>query len=325
MNSPNLFSFATSELSQDAFICWFLSWTKEEYSSKDLSLHNCARKFISVIFEKHSLNMPDISSVEVTKQDKNIDVLCVINNKFAIIIEDKTGTKHHSGQLKKYRDDILNRNYDPENVLPIYYKSEDQSCYSKVIDNGYKPFLRNEMLSVLDVYDGSNQILIDYKDHLLQITKQVDSYMYLPIDDWKWHSWIGFYLRLQEELKTGNWGYVPNPSGGFLGFWWHWHGDDECEQYLQLEKKKLCFKIRVGDNSDKRDLRSKWHSLIQNKSSDIKDLIIKKPPRFGSGEYMTVCINQEDYRVTKEDNRIDIFKTIELLKSAESLLTSVQS
>jgi len=25
MSSPNIFSFATSELSQDAFICWFLS------------------------------------------------------------------------------------------------------------------------------------------------------------------------------------------------------------------------------------------------------------------------------------------------------------
>jgi len=185
MSSPNIFSFATSELSQDAFICWFLSWAKEEYASKDLSLHNCAKNFISIIFEKHSLDMTDISSVEVTKQDKNIDVLCVINNKFAIIIEDKTGTKHHSGQLKKYLDDILNRNYEPENVLPIYYKSEDQSCYSNVLENGYKPFLRNEMISVLEMYDGTNQILIDYRDHLLQITKQVDSFMHLPIDDWR--------------------------------------------------------------------------------------------------------------------------------------------
>ncbi|WP_077341742.1 PD-(D/E)XK nuclease family protein [Pseudocolwellia agarivorans] len=325
MSSPNIFSFATSELSQDAFICWFLSWAKEEHASKDLSLHNCAKEFISIIFEKHSLDMADIFSVEITKQDQNIDVLCVINNKFAIIIEDKTGTKHHSGQLKKYLDEILNRNYAPENILPIYYKTQDQSCYSKVLENGYKPFLRNEMISILEMYGGTNQILIDYRDHLLQITEQVDSFMYLPIEDWTWYSWIGFYLCLQEELKAGDWDYVANPRGGFLGFWWHWDGDDECEQYLQLEENKLCFKIRVSDDSDKGELRSHWHSLIQKKSSDINNLSIIKPPRFGSGKYMTVCINQEDYRVTKSDSRIDILKTIELLKSAESLLTSVQT
>jgi hypothetical protein len=208
--------------------------------------------------------------------------------------------------------------------LPIYYKSEDQSCYSKVLENGYKPFLRNEMIATLDMYDGNNQILIDYREHLIQITKQVDSFMHLPIEDWSWHSWIGFYLRLQDELKAGDWDYVANPSGGFLGFWWHSHGDNECEQYLQLEENKLCFKIRVGDNSDKRELRSRWHSLIKNKSSDIKNLSIIKPTRFGSGKYMTVCISPNDYRVTKADNRIDILKTIELLKSAESLLTSTQ-
>lgn len=26
MTKPNIFNFATSELSQDAFICWIISW-----------------------------------------------------------------------------------------------------------------------------------------------------------------------------------------------------------------------------------------------------------------------------------------------------------
>lgn len=326
MSTPNIFSFATSELSQDAFICWFLSWAKSEYATEDLSLHNCANKFISVIFEKHSKVPPsEITDIKITKQDKHIDVLCVINNEYPIIIEDKTGTKHHSGQLKRYLNEIENRDYEISNILPIYYKTEEQSCYSKVLDSGYALFLRNEMIAVLSMYDGTNQILIDYRNHLLKISSKVDSYIHLPISDWGWHSWIGFYTRLKEELKAGNWDYVANPSGGFLGFWWHWHGDNKCEQYLQLEEDKLCFKIWVGEGEDKRELRSRWHSLVKNESANFSELAIKKPARFGSGTYMTVCVNRDDYRITDADNKIDFQKTVKLLKSAESLLSSVQT
>ena len=59
MQQPNLFSFATSELSQDAFLCWFLSWADSKYEKLDASLHHCARGFISAIFDKHTKTMPD--------------------------------------------------------------------------------------------------------------------------------------------------------------------------------------------------------------------------------------------------------------------------
>ena len=36
MTTPNLFKFATSELSQDAFICWLLSWAKKDYEIQEL-------------------------------------------------------------------------------------------------------------------------------------------------------------------------------------------------------------------------------------------------------------------------------------------------
>jgi hypothetical protein len=36
MSKPNLFSYATSELSQDAFICWLLSRASPEYKDLDV-------------------------------------------------------------------------------------------------------------------------------------------------------------------------------------------------------------------------------------------------------------------------------------------------
>lgn len=322
MNAPNLFSFATSELSQDAFICWFLSWADDKYKSLDASLHTCAINFISEAFRKHSKPMPkELTDIKITKQDKNIDVLCVINNEFAIIVEDKTWTKQHSNQLSRYKEEILGREFEPGNIIPIYYKSEEQSNYVKVEKNGYKPFLRDEMIKILSTYEGSNQVLIDYKDHLIQKSQKIASFMYLPINDWHRYSWVGFYMCLQERLSSGHWDYVANPNGGFLGFWWHWHGNDDCEQYLQLEENKLCFKISVGENSDRRKLRSMWHDLVMSQANkENTDLVVVKPPRFGNGGYMTVSIGAKDYRQVDENNIIDIKKTLQILRAAESVL-----
>jgi hypothetical protein len=275
------------------------------------------------LFNKHGKEAPKtISKIEVSKQDSNIDVLCVINDRYVLIIEDKIGTQNHSNQLVRYLEEVKGRGYKDENVLPIYYKTEDQGDYSEVIDAGYKIFLRDDILQILNRYDGDNSIMLDCREHLQYISDAVASYKNLPIDKWNWYSWVGFYLRLQRELGDGNWGYVPNPGGGFLGYWWHSQYYEECEQYLQLEEDRLCFKISVDKSRNRTELRTKWYEQIKEKAKE-NELSLKKPGRFGNGQYMTVCIYDGDYRVTNDDNVIDITGTVTLLKKAESLLESV--
>lgn len=36
MEKPNLFSIATKELSQDAFITWLLQWADDKYKKKNI-------------------------------------------------------------------------------------------------------------------------------------------------------------------------------------------------------------------------------------------------------------------------------------------------
>ena len=324
MTRPNLFSYAISELSQDAFICWLLSWASPEYKSTDDSLYQCSVNFIQALFEKHlKVSPPEISNVEISKQDNNIDVLCIINDEYAILIEDKTGTKDHSNQLARYLKDVKNRSYEEKNILPTYFKTEDQGDYTDIFSKGYKLFHRSDFLEVLNKYTGDNSILLDYREHLQSISDGVESYKSLPIEKWDWYSWVGFYLQLQKELGSGNWDYVPNASGGFLGFWWYSQGNEVCEQYLQLEEGKLCFKIWVDESQDRSELRSKWHNLIKAKSTE-SDLDIDKPVRFGNGQYMTVCVYVGEYRVTDNNKVIDIDKTVSRLKKAENLLESVK-
>ena len=329
MTIPNLFSFATSELSQDAFICWLLAWASPEYGSRDKSLHECGVNLVRALFGKHGKEAPpQIEKVEVHVHENNIDILCIINEVYPILIEDKTWTKNHSNQLVRYLEEVKRRPYNETNIIPIYFKTEDQSDYSEVEQKGYKPFLRDDFLDVLNSYNGTNSILVDYRNHLQSISDDVESYKSLPITQWKprSRSWIGFFLELQRQsgkLGEGRWGYVHNPTGGFFGFWWASQGNDNCEQYLQLEEDKLCFKISVGEKSPdvRRSLRSKWYELVRAKGQEY-GLDLVRPRRFGNGKCLTVCVFNGDYRESDND-LIDMEKTVARLRKAECLLKSV--
>ena len=74
-STPNLFDFATSELSQDAFICWLVSWVG---CDTDPQLSQYAREFIAMLFnqtKKRKIEPSDVASVTtLVRQMGKIDV-----------------------------------------------------------------------------------------------------------------------------------------------------------------------------------------------------------------------------------------------------------
>jgi len=331
---PNLFNYATSELSQDAIICWLLEWARIDNEIIDKKMHKLGVNFIDSFFNKfENINKPEkYINIEIKKQYKNIDILCIINNEFAILIEDKTSTKNHSGQLEKYLKEV-EEIFHISKILPIYFKTGDQSSYKRIIEKGYAIYLRTEFLKVLNSTAYDNEILTDYHMYLQDIEDSVNSYKKFILSDWKWNSWKGFYIELKKELKEGNWDYVANPSGGFLGFWWHFMGNNECQQYLQIESKynkkisaydtSLCIKISVANQQDRKRLRKYWYEKIKNKSDDL-NLKFKKPSRFGSGKYMTILVLENDYREVDQEGIVDIKSTVQYLHKVKSLINDVQ-
>ena len=333
VKKPNLFEFATSELSQDAFICWLLSWAKPENKQVDQRLHECGTKLIDSLLEKCGKTaIGERSEVKVERQYHRMDVVCLVDKNYAILIEDKTGTENHSNQLQRYREELTGLHPECE-ILCIYLKTEDQSSYKDVEEADYQTFLRSDFLAILDAGASmgvDDAIFLDYRDHLQRIRDEVSSYSMLPLSEWKWRSWTGFYLELQKRLGEGNWGYVPNASGGFMGFWWYW--GNGTTQYLQLEcdkpsgeqTGKLCFKIEVQDKSDRREQRSKWHRLILQ-AAEGNALDVKRPKRFGNGRYMTVAVLKGDYRRDRPDGKIDLDSTCETLRKAQQVLHRARS
>ena len=57
---PNLFTHATSELSQDAFILWLLEWADSECATEDKALHETAQEFVRLLLENMDLEIHSI-------------------------------------------------------------------------------------------------------------------------------------------------------------------------------------------------------------------------------------------------------------------------
>jgi hypothetical protein len=323
---PNIFSYATSELSQDAFICWLLTWAQKDYRDTDPLLHRCANDLLAELFKGKGHVLPTtIVSFDILKQLHDADIFVIINNKFGIIIEDKTFTSQHSDQLPKYLELIGNDPvYKDLTLIPIYFKTGNQSNFTEVLGAGYDLFNRKDFLTILEAAiqaGAKNDILLDYYYNLKNIDQEFDAFQTKSLDRWNSRAWQGFFAEIQEQMKTGHWGYVANQTGGFQGFWWNFHNTNEYQLHIQLEEGKLCFKINIlneGTQSPSAQ-RNEWSKKIIE-SGKAHHLEVKKPDRFGRGKYMTVAVLNHDYRHMDENQLINTVETIQFLKKAENVL-----
>lgn len=318
MTIPNLFRFATSELSQDAFLCWLLSWGDPSFAASEPALHRTATLLLDRLLERGKVQRPEAySKVVVKRQVNRIDVLVEVNDDIAVLIEDKTFTQHHSGQLERYLSAVRQK-YSKDKVAAIYFKTGDQCNYIEIEKAEFFPFLRSDLLSVLQQgKDVRSDIFRDFIAYLKGIDEAVDGFKTKPLPEWDGSCWVGFFKELQRRLGDGAWDYVANPSGGFMGFWWHWKGT----KYLQLEEGKLCFKIEVEDKTLRANRWEEWHSDLMT-ATQASDITVHRPARRRSGTWMTVAVGEGDYRKTDERGILELDGTLLVLRKAEALLDS---
>jgi hypothetical protein len=322
MARPNLFEYATSELSQDAVLCWLAAWAAPETAVEDEQLHALGLQFLATLLDVHGRPTPDISSLEVRRQYKGIDVLLIINSRLAICIEDKVGSTEHSNQLARYIEGLAADGFAPEDIAPVYVQTFEQGTYAAVKAAGYAPLPRKRLLAILGPYartPGANAIARDFNDRLMHVDREVESFRNQPLAQWTWLAWQGFYGELQAKLLDGEWGYVANPVGGFQGYWWHVKRAPGCEQYLQLEEGALCFKIWVEQPENRTNLRDRWHTRLLEEGRK-HGLNVVRPRRLGFGQTMTVAVLETDYRVTNEEGCLDVDATVARLREAEMVL-----
>ena len=131
----NLFAFATSELSQDAFFCWALDCLNLD---EDSPLYGLGRSFWSLLSGRKNDDLPKIKGVVIRRQFKHMDVLALVvysNQRVdALVIEDKVNTSEHDDQIQTYLTEL-------DNVLGSPSKEDGRN---KDIEEDLKKIVRNE-------------------------------------------------------------------------------------------------------------------------------------------------------------------------------------
>jgi hypothetical protein len=316
--NPNIFSFATSELSQDAMFAWLIKWASPEYKKSDSDLHNTAQDFVRLLMNKD--NSFEIYSVNVGRQLHNIDVWAEINDNSFLAVEDKTGTSIHDDQLIRYKQVAESKYNGKRNELCFAYVktgNEPESILNQIRNFGYVTVDRTDILSCLNKYSGLNPILLSYREHLHKMEDATRSFRELPINKWGWYAWEGFYKELEKRLDIHSWGYVANPAGGFLGIWWYYKDIEDGKIYLQIEQGKLCFKIHYKGKRNRSNVRGEFHSKLMNVKGDQYPEIVK-PARFGAGTFMTIAIVEPNDLFGNDIVNID--KVVERLKQYQGLI-----
>ena len=333
MIAPNLFKFATSELSQDAFICWLLSWADQDYQAGDdkhKALNKIATSVLALFFNKASKALPSsIDKIVVRRQVSNIDVLCIINDTYCVLIEDKVGSIQHSDQLVRYKQFMLNghaQTFTEDKVIAIYLQTHDQSNYKAVLKDGFYPVTRKDLLSIFDSEQNAalkeSDIYTDYHNHLQSIEEAVQSFKSQPVNQWKKRAWIGFFQYLQSYLGEGNWKYVANKSGGFMGFWAFKQAVSDVAIYLLIEQDKICFKVSIPSSKGRSKIRNDLYKLLKSEASKF-DLKVSKPKRFGSGRHMTFAVL--DTVIFDSENSIDLQQVDRLIDEVQKFINHTVS
>jgi hypothetical protein len=319
---PNIFEISTKELTQDGFITWILQWADPSNKEYDNNLNACGVDFVKLLLVNQIYK---INKVKTDRQWKHIDIAADINEKYLIIIEDKTFTREHSNQLNEYKE--IAEKWCKENgrkLVCIFLKigTTSKASLGKVRDKGFSVIERIELINFFSEYRNiKNNIFSDFVDRINNIEKAEIAFETKKIKDWDYSCWTGFYHYLDTQLDSIDWGDIPNPNGGFLGIWWCKKKWKKYDVYMQIEQGNLCFKIgKVDENHG--EVRNKWHNILMKNAQKAGRNEIVKPSRFGKGIHMSVGIVERKDWLGSDEEVVNKEDVIERLKKYESFLGS---
>ena len=353
---PNLFDYATKELSQDAVICWLIDWAGRETNGdlEDEKLRQCGLAFVKGLFSKwrdwgYSVDLGDSVRTEVRRQEKGIDVLARVDGKHVLLIEDKTKTGAHNDQLARYgRLVVEGKTYfgdvDAKDVYPIYCKTGNHSLKDRQYaeDQEYAVFDRADFLNVLETYQGTNQILIDFRQHLKCWQEETASFTDWTEDGQEWvkdgderselsqrakHGWEGLYRHIENEVlkdSEDNWGPLGSRVvGGYNGLSVQPRETSEFE--IWIEEHRISFRLYGADgwvcvDGQNRE-KEHWAGAFEAQFKAQHDDRLGTPKRLNATKTKPMCVAEwRDWLEFRADGRLDVDKSVENLTVARDLL-----
>lgn len=230
-NQPNIFNFATSELTQDAFITWLLHWANPIYKAENELLYNLGTSFLKSLLACQNVVLNgEISDLKIKQQFHKIDIFVSFKMNdcsYGIIIEDKVHSIDHGNQLERYINKITALQAC-DFLIPIYFKTGYQVNFASIEKNRYHHYSIKDFLKQLtneSITEINNDVLSQYYTYLLKkeveydyADNQANNYLIKPLKDWTWWTCVRFFHEYKNHFNAG-WGVVPNNREAMLAFW----------------------------------------------------------------------------------------------------------
>lgn len=321
---PNIFRLATKELTQDSFFAWLMQWADQTHANINPNLNRTAQDFVRMLIGR--TDTYEVIKVVADRQWQNIDLWAEVNDEYFICIEDKTNTGAHSNQLADYKEKVFKRYKGKPHILKfIYLKTGNESAYTLKLIQEQEEYVvidRKAVLQILDIRPVNNDIFNDFRSYLKTIEELTASFTSLKAVKNKMSAAEGFYINLQKLIpETTDWKYVSNPTGGFLGFWYHWVKTPDFQLYIQIENRirnQIQVKIKIGNWKPKIDTLN----LI---CAELKELALKydlqvvKPSKYRLGNTSTLAIVANALPIIATDE-IDMKQLVVNLQNLQALL-----
>lgn len=268
MKTPNIFNYATSELSQDAFLCYLCEFGMEKF--KNSEEYKLAHKFLALCA------IPEDEKIEnIKRQYCKIDVLIETEN-FFLIIEDKTDTNEHDDQISRYAE-IMHSENKNKKIKVCYFKTgdyvQDYKADGKILsDKDVYSLRRKDILGLLENYH-KDKIINMFYDKLASVENEIKNCDENDISTWTKSKWFDvIYNALKNNNKITdrvNIEDVPNAQGGFYGCWFDFKRIEELTVYKQIEihikdnkteKVNLCLRC----DAENKDIAKKHKEDMKN-------------------------------------------------------------
>ncbi len=197
----NLFDYATSELSQDAFLLWlFDSWKDKEIKP---IVHSLLEEFCKI--DKSD----PIKEIKPNAQWKHCDIRLDIETekrpKIILLIEDKTFSSEHSNQLETYKKALKNEKSEKHFV---FYKTSKigEKEQERVDEAEWTAYDLEKILVIFRPFENSNVFLVkQYCEHLNELKKCKENTIKPERSETQkdLQCWIGYFNNvIIKSLKT---------------------------------------------------------------------------------------------------------------------------
>lgn len=329
---PNIFRYATNELSQDVFIAWIIRWADPSFKSVNVHLHHCGIDVLSIFLgNKLDYKRKEIIKVETKRQWKNIDIWVKVSfqdgGNIFLIIEDKTFSGEHSGQLERYQKiagDWAGR--EGFILACAYFKtgSEPVKVLKAISDKGFLTIGRSDMLNCLNNHRHiADSFVSDYIDHLQFLEDAHSAYLTTPLSQWKSWAWVGFYQFVESQIDIHFWHKVNNQSGGFWNLCLTWGYWQHYPVYIQIEEEDICYKMAIEQGR-------KASGMSEAEANRVQDFVfrellsfakemkvhVRKPKRYAhAGKFRTFAIVPQEIWMGDRDSIINPDAVLSRIKS----------